>query len=99
MSGEFLDLAGDPTLRRKITGRVQQVIAQSFAKDGARQTGQEIKRRFEIVESTIRMLRGDLGWAYERILDELPRALRAKLDGVPWDPSENRAIWTPPGAA
>lgn len=93
MSG-LAELATDHEMRLKVTSRVQQVIAASFA-DGARQTGNEIKRRFGIVEDTIKMLRGDLGWAYERILDELPKALRAKLDGLPWDPSQSRTVWSP----
>lgn len=99
MSGEFLELAKDPTLKLKVTSRIQQVLAQSFAQDSARQTANEIKRRFKICEDLIRMLRSDLGWAYERILNELPKALRAKLDGLHWDPSESRAVWTPDDAA
>lgn len=94
MAGEFAELSRDPNLKFKVTSRVTQILAQSFHQDGARQTQHEIKRRFEICENLIRTLRGDLGWAYDRILDELPVALRAKIDHLPWEPV-TRTVWTP----
>lgn len=97
MSGEFLELASNPALEMKVRSRVVQILGQSFMKDGARQTQDEVRRRFKILENLIRTLRTDCGWAYDRILDELPRALRAKLDGAPWEP-DKRTIWSP-GAA
>jgi hypothetical protein len=33
-------------------------------------------------------------WSIERIVDELPAALKARLDGTKWEPS-NRMSWAP----
>lgn len=52
----------------------------------------------ERVSFCIRMaveLRNDQKWSLARILDELPRALAAKLDGRPWVPAD-RQTWVAP---
>jgi hypothetical protein len=95
MSGEFVELFADRPLRDKVYTRVVQTIQQSFLHDKSRVTTDEVRRRFKICESKLRMLRSDFGWAYERILDEMPTALRAELDGIPWDPATARMIWSP----
>lgn len=111
MAGEFLEAAtsGDRALLGRLAKRFAAVIDASFRSDKSRMTRAEVKRRFEILEGVARKLRGDLGWSWPRILDELPRALRSRLDGIPWEPStstiwapedplEGQLIWTPDGS-
>jgi phage terminase large subunit len=97
MAGEFVEMmfSEDKQLQFKVLRRVQDVIAQSFQQDKSRVTQLEVRRRFQIVETLIRELRSDMGWAYERILDALPIALRCRLDGAPWDPTHQRNVWSP----
>lgn len=97
MAGELLELitSQDPHLRVKLTMRIQQTIADSFRHDKARMTADETRRRFKIIEVLLRELRADHGWAWTRIMDVMPHALRCKLDGMPWDPTEHRALWLP----
>ena len=70
----------------------ERAIAESFAADLSRQTGDETKRRFAICEGILRHLRGDLGWSLQRVLDHLPRYLRCELDGSDWKP-DARTSW------
>lgn len=95
MAGELLELitSHDPSLKQRVLTRVQHVIAESFRVDKSRRTTSEVVRRFRIVESLIRELRHDYGWAFERILDAMPVALRSKLDGIPWAPDLTRNSW------
>jgi hypothetical protein len=96
MAGELLELAvgQDKQLLAKITQRVQNVIGNSFKQDGSRVTRAEITRRFHMVELLVRELRSEHGWAFERILDAAPIALRSKLDGTWWDPVLHRSSWS-----
>lgn len=97
MAGELLELmfTGDPQLRVRVLTCVQNTIIESFKQDRSRVTQDEIRRRFKILETTIRELRREHEWAWTRILDALPIALRSKLDGVWWDPTKQRAVWMP----
>lgn len=89
----FLDLVSDDQVAR-VTLAIERTILDSFVADGARATGDEVRRRFAICERLVRQLRGDLGWGLQRVLDHLPRYLRCELDGAPWTPDE-REIWVP----
>ena len=95
MRGVFLNLVA-----REQVGQValafERAVAGSFAEDGARPTGDEVRRRFAMCERLLRQLRGDLGWGLQRVLDHLPRYLRSELDGIPWSPNV-RTLWTPEG--
>ncbi len=73
-------------------------IAESYAQDKSRPTQRETTRRFAILETTFRMLRHDYNWGVERIVAALPRALRAKLDGMSFKPEMESRIWTPDGS-
>jgi hypothetical protein len=97
MAGEILELmfSRDRVQQARVVGRVQTILSESFAADKSRVTQSEVKRRFGFLEQLIRELRSDYGWAYERILDALPVALRCKLDGAHWDPTAQRTLWTP----
>lgn len=89
----FLDLISEEQLAR-VTIAIERAIADSFASDGSRMTGAEVRRRFALCERLVRQLRGDLGWGLQRVLDHLPHYLRCELDGVPWTP-DARAVWLP----
>jgi hypothetical protein len=101
MAGEIYELAGEsPEAIGRLTKGIEAAIAKSFAEDAKRgervvMTRGEVKRRTEFCVEVARALRSDLGWSVVRIVDELPRALRAKLDGTPWDPKTLRTMWTP----
>jgi hypothetical protein len=101
MPGELAGLVQDERLLGRVVRAIEDAIMLSFGRDAARDgreprmTGDEVKRRFDMCVSIFKTLRGDLGWSIERTLDNLPRLLRAELDGVPWIP-DGRAMWTPP---
>ncbi len=91
--GTFVDLLQEDQVG-PVTLTIERAITRSFGEDGARVTGNEVRRRFAICERLVRRLRGDLGWGLQRVLDHLPRYLRCVLDGVPWEP-DARTLWTP----
>ena len=53
---------------------------------------QVLKDRTDFCVDMASELRRDLGWPVERIIDTLPEALTAHLDGRPWEPSK-RQCW------
>ena len=91
--GAFADLVARDQVGR-VSLAIERAITQSFREDGARMTGDEVRRRFSICERLFRRLRGDLGWGLQRALDHLPRYLRCELDGIPWQP-DARTVWVP----
>lgn len=96
MAAEILGLTQEsPEAMGKAVRGIEHAVAKSFREDRSRVTQDEIKRRGRICIGIVRALRKDLKWSIDRIVDELPIALRAKLDGIPWDPSNARTIWTP----
>ncbi len=58
----------------------------------AHRTEDEVKRRFGRALAVYGVLRGDMGWAMDRVLDELPTYLRMELLGLAWEPSK-RSVW------
>jgi len=62
------------------------------------QTEPEIKRRSNILGKWFRTFRGDLGLSLVQTIDELPKALRAELDGTEYTPPEKSRLWSPEGA-
>lgn len=84
---EMLDL----NTRATVQAMILKALARSFREDNARQTQDEIKRRFELCWGLIKELRYDAHWSYERIGDSIGEALRAKLDGAPWQPDSRRS--------
>lgn len=87
----------------RVFKKLEEVLWTSFAMDirrnlgiQTRPTAHEIRRRFKICEAWFRRARGDLGFSLERTLDLMNHALRAELDGLPFDPDDpERRIWTP----
>lgn len=87
----------------QVTKAFEDIIMQSFGVDAARRanegrlvqpalTRQSVKDRFDILAKWFKVMRGDLSWSLQRVLDTLPRALRAELDGEEFVP-DNRATW------
>ena len=93
MTTPFLDLITHDQLAPVLLG-FERAVEQSFREDGARVTGDEMRRRLAICERLFRALRGDLGWGLARVLDHLPGYLCCELDGVPWAP-DARKVWVP----
>ena len=54
----------------------------------------EIQERIDFCIGLAAELHVGKGWSVERIVDEMPDALRAHLDGTTWEPSK-RHCWTP----
>lgn len=99
MAAEILELAQEsPTAVGKLTKGIMSAVARSFREDKSRVTQDEINRRGRICVGAAREMRHDLKLSVDRIVDELPKALRSKLDGIPWDPTKLRALWVPPSA-
>lgn len=98
----FAEFAIDETAQRNLTILFERVISQSFDEDEIRRgagrpvdrSEAEIKRRFNIAAEWFRVFAGDKHWSISRIKDELPKALRATLDGVDYTPSD-RLVWAP----
>ena len=93
MARTFMELVEKDQVARVMLA-IEQAVTHSFEADGARMTGDEIRRRFGLCERLIRRLRGDLGWGLHRVLDHLSHYLRCELDGNPWEP-DKRTIWMP----
>ncbi len=97
VAGEIFGLGiTEPNALGKLSRAIESAVARSFAEDGSTPTNAEARRRGQICLTLVRELRGDLKWSLPRICDALPRGLRAKLDGIPWNPENERAVWTPP---
>lgn len=89
---EFRDY---PEQLAKVVDGTTEVVYGSFLVDGSTQTRNEVKRRTELCARWVLTLRKDCRWSIERILDELPRALRSELDGIPYSPTrEGRQTWS-----
>lgn len=90
LSKSFVELVGSPVNLGKTTLGIQTAIELSFAQDGSTITQSEVKRRFRVCENIFKQLRGDMKWGIDRIIDHLPRYLRAELDGDAWEPDQRR---------
>lgn len=99
--GAFADLVRKPEdMQRAALGFIR-AIENSFVQDRERSTltilitEKEVNRRFSICEEWFRVMRGDLGYSLDRAMDFLPLALRATLDGTPFDPPTGNGGWAP----
>ncbi len=84
---EMLDIGA----RAKAVDAITSAIALSFRQDGARETQNEIKDRFNHCLGFVAVMRKDLRWSWQRITDMLPQALRCKLEGDDWTPPSRNA--------
>jgi hypothetical protein len=86
-------LFGDqlPRIQRGIV----RIVQNSFTRQGMRHpTEGEIKARIDFCIAKAAELYRVLRWSSERIIDELPAALKAHLNNTTWEPSK-RMSWTP----
>ena len=95
----FAELVDDQHLLAKVTIGLETIISESFmpgknpVRDGV-PTQAHVRERFAICARWFRTLRKDKLWGVNRILDSLPRALHAELNGNTWEP-DDRACWVP----
>jgi hypothetical protein len=92
-SHPFADLLHKKEDFSRVSYAIMRALARSFKEDASRTDGlltthteSEEKRRSRILFEWFRRLRGDLGYSVSSAIDELPRALRAELDGTPYEP-------------
>jgi len=97
--GSFAEFLNSPEQLATVTQRIEGMLFDSFKEDARKSRSREIqvsnsemRRRFEILTNWFRVLRGDMGYSLQRTLDEMPMALRAELDGVPYVPNQ-RTMW------
>ncbi len=94
----FLELAqGDPRVLNRIVDRFTTILRRSLSRDrvpSGHITANIIKERFAILERWYRALRNEKKWGVTRILDSLPDALHAELNGQTWQP-DKRTCWIP----
>lgn len=76
--------------RAHAVNAITSAITATIAADGA-QTDAEVKRRFSLAYELVKIMRFDIRWSWQRITDELPAALRTRINGDAWVPSERRA--------
>jgi hypothetical protein len=104
----FTELKGNAGYLKTVVDGFTETVGGSFIADKSSMTNAEVARRTEMCAEFFMQFRKDLGWATNRILDELPKALRCKLDGIPYEPSRQDKqtwgadngrdlIWLPPG--
>lgn len=73
---------------------IEHAVSLSFNEDKMKHpTEHEMKRRVDMCGEIVMELRGDCGWGLQRIVDALPRYLRARLNGSPLDPKQERTNW------
>lgn len=78
-----------PRFRREVA----RIIEDSFRARGMRHATQaELQRRVDYCARAAGELRRTLKWPTERIIDQLPGALKAFIDGTRWEP-DTRASW------
>jgi hypothetical protein len=102
--GTFANLVDGNQIPRLLTGISDAVMA-SFRADRMpgliiltngvpRITDAEKARRVKLCVNIFKVLRGDMGWSLEKIVDHLPKYLRAELNGEPWEPAARAGLWT-----
>jgi hypothetical protein len=96
----FLELVKDPKLAQRAHDLFVAVLSDSFDEEERRygkafreriQTDTEERRRANIMGQWFRVLRKEFHMAMARIEIELPRALRAEIDGTFYAPDPNRS--------
>ena len=100
----FGDLRHDESALRRALSGFTQALAGSFQEDARRNgvdfvkrinTEAERRRRSDILAQWYRILVHEKGYSMQHALDEVPRALRAELDGTPYEPPAATRMWNP----
>jgi hypothetical protein len=95
----FFDLVNDPVALADVSSKLETIIWTSFGQDVLRDmkappiTESETKRRFEICEYWIRVMRGDMLYSWLKTMEILPFALRRTLDGLDFTPPPANEGW------
>ena len=98
MGTNLTELLGSPKAVGTVTnGILAAVHASLVSHPMLGLTQAEIKRRFDICLRWFKELRFERKFSIERCVDEMPKALRAELDGLPYQP-HGRSLWMPEGA-
>ena len=98
--GAFAQLGAEPGTIPKLVYAVEKAVVRSFeGRHGmivvpGTATTSEQKLRVNMCLDIVKVLRGDMKWSWERIIDHIPGYLSKKLDGSDWEPSA-RAAWAP----
>ena len=90
------ELFADNSLGALVTG-VTDAIYQSFKENGLRSkevSDTEKRMRFKILMDWAIVLRADLKWGVQRIVDAMPEILKTELNGKKWEPTK-RQCWIP----
>lgn len=87
---------GETRFIDKIRPNLIDVVEKSFDKAKDIKMA-NVKERNDIVLKLTKMLRFDLGWSRQRIVDKLPHYLWCTLNGEAFDPITERGVWVPPG--
>jgi hypothetical protein len=83
----FAELEGAEKGRlRQVVDGFAETVGGSFLADKSTMTKNEINRRTEMCAEIFMEFWKDLKWSTVRSLDELPKALRCRLDGIPYTP-------------
>lgn len=90
----FLDnlKRNDPKGFVRVAVGIQGTISASFHEDGSRCTRAEATRRFELSLQLVERMVMECSYSITRALDTLGTGLRARLDGVDWEPP-SRNMW------
>jgi hypothetical protein len=100
----FAELRDQPQLYGKVVGGFEKALKHSFREDRDRmgeefvrkiQTLFEVRRRFKILSKWYQILVNESRFSPQHAIDEIPRALRAELDGTPYEPPQSTHLWTP----
>jgi hypothetical protein len=90
-SSPLVDLLNSKADLQKVTADVHDLVAVSFVTHPMNhRTEAEVRRRGEYVIKTFKMLRAEKGFSQSRALATLPFALKAFLNGEPWEPPKER---------
>jgi hypothetical protein len=100
----FATLAGQPALRRRVEMGFTLALKAAYDEDVRRlgrfaadrlNTEFERRRRFKILAGWYQILTHEHRYSPQHAVDEIPRALRAELDGTPYAPPPANRLWTP----
>ncbi len=95
MGSPLTDLLQTPASLSAVTIGIQRAVERSLKSHPMRKlTRDEVKRRFGICVRWFKVLRVEKKLSIERCVDEMPKALRAELDGRPYE-AHARSLWLP----
>lgn len=100
----FAALASQPSVLRKVEAGFTRALTDAYREDAKRNgqafadrinTESERRRRFAICAKWYEIFTNECQFSPLRAVDELPRALRAELDGTPYAPPPANRLWAP----